>query len=51
MMDNVDSYVADRRNRLGVETSKLGIVYSHKEKGTYITHKNWEYNSHTHMGV
>ena len=29
--DNGDSYVADPRNRLGVETSKLGIVYSYKE--------------------
>ena len=32
MMDNIDSYVADPRNRLGVETPTLGIVYSYKEK-------------------
>ena len=31
VMDSVDSYVADTRNRLGVETPKLGIVYSYKE--------------------
>ena len=33
VVDNVESYVADPRNRVGVETSKLGIVYQYKEKG------------------
>ena len=32
MMDNIDSYVADPRNRLGVETLKLGMVHLYKEK-------------------
>jgi hypothetical protein len=32
MIDNVDSYVADPRNKLAVETLELGVVYSYKEK-------------------
>ena len=42
VMDNVDSYVADPRNILRVETPKFGIVYSYEEKGKYIIHKDWE---------
>ena len=54
-MDNVDSYVADPRNKLGVETPKLGIVYLYKEKkesilfikiGSTIVIRIWEYESH-----
>ena len=32
VMDNVDSYVAEPRNRLGVETPKLGMSIFIKEK-------------------
>ena len=32
VMDDVDNYVADLRNRLGVEILKFGIVYLYKEK-------------------
>ena len=51
VMDNIDSYVADPRNRLGVEMPKFGIVYMYNEKGKYIVHESWEYNSYTYMGV
>ena len=51
MMDNVDSYVADPRNKLGAETQNWEQSIRIKKKGKYIIHKNWEYNSHTYMGV
>ena len=31
-MDNVDSYVADPKNKMAEETPKMGVVYSYKEK-------------------
>ena len=40
MMDNVDIYVADPRNKLAVETPKMGVVYLYKEKRkVYYSHK------------